>query len=124
MNQTPTNCRSLNSLCHWRIMDVDSEPIQPQHVQELWFDDGNIVIQAGNRQFRVYRGVLAARSTVFQDMLSFPQPPDSELVEGCPLVQLHDSTAEVTVLLKAIFDSGWVFLLPSILHDTQIAVWS
>ncbi|KAF8145623.1 hypothetical protein K438DRAFT_1425906, partial [Mycena galopus ATCC 62051] len=50
--------------------------------QDLWFEDGNIVIQAGNSQFRVYRGVLAKRSSVFQDMLSSPQPPDAETIEG------------------------------------------
>ncbi|KAJ7466554.1 hypothetical protein B0H11DRAFT_1689843, partial [Mycena galericulata] len=64
-------------------------------IPELWFDDGNIVIQAGNIQFRAYRDILAARSPVFQDMLSFPQPLDSELVEGCPLVRLNDAAAEV-----------------------------
>ncbi|KAJ7689849.1 hypothetical protein B0H17DRAFT_904472, partial [Mycena rosella] len=72
-------------------------------VEELWFEDGNIVIQAGNSQFRLYRGILAARSPVFQDMLSFPQPSDSELVEGCPLVRLPDVAIEVTAFLKAIF---------------------
>ncbi|KAJ6548101.1 hypothetical protein DFH09DRAFT_1366966 [Mycena vulgaris] len=92
-------------------MEVDNEPVV--RVQELWFDDGNLIIQAGSSLFRVYRGVLAARSSVFQDMLSFPQPPESDLVEGCPLVRLHDSSAEVTVFLKAIFDSGFFEMYPS-----------
>jgi hypothetical protein len=87
-------------------MEVDTERNPVQRVEELWFEDGNLVIQAGNTLFRVYRGVLAARSPVFYDMLSFPQPSDSELVEGCPLVRLHDSASEVTVFLKAIFDSS------------------
>ncbi|KAJ7494261.1 hypothetical protein B0H11DRAFT_2190590 [Mycena galericulata] len=68
-------------------MDVDPEASPSQRIGKLWFEDGNIVIQAGNSQFRVYRGILAARSSVFQDMLSFPQPPDSELFEGCPLTR-------------------------------------
>ncbi|KAJ7490865.1 hypothetical protein FB451DRAFT_1124420 [Mycena latifolia] len=84
-------------------MEVDTEQNAPQRRQELWFEDGNLVIQAGNSQFRVYRGTLAARSAVFQDMLSFPQPPDSELVEGCPLVRLQDAEIEVSEFLKAIF---------------------
>ncbi|KAJ7119170.1 hypothetical protein C8R44DRAFT_878670 [Mycena epipterygia] len=46
-------------------------------------------------------------------MLSFPQPPDSELVEGCPLVRLHDSTAEVTAFLKAIFDPEFFMPFPA-----------
>ncbi|KAJ7753416.1 hypothetical protein DFH07DRAFT_744469, partial [Mycena maculata] len=68
---------------------------------------------AGNAQFRVYRGVLAARSPVFQDMLSFPQPADSDIVEGCPLVHLPDSAADVSVFLRAIFDSAFFMPFPA-----------
>ncbi|KAJ6509160.1 hypothetical protein C8R47DRAFT_1004104 [Mycena vitilis] len=83
-------------------MGVD-EPIESHRVQELWFEDGNIVIQAGNSKYRVYRGVLAAHSPVFADMISLPQPADSEVVEGCPFVRLPDPDVEDTVLLKAVF---------------------
>ncbi|KAF7359031.1 hypothetical protein MSAN_01243800 [Mycena sanguinolenta] len=82
----------------------------PQRVPELWFDDGTIVIQAGNSLYRVYRGALAGRSSVFRDMLSCPQPPESDLVEGCPFVELPDPEVEVTPFLKAIFDP--VFFMP------------
>ncbi|KAJ6509165.1 hypothetical protein C8R47DRAFT_1191489 [Mycena vitilis] len=75
-------------------MDVDAESNQPHRVQELWFEDGNIVIQAENSQYRVFRGMLAARSPVFQDMLSLPQPPETELVDGCPFVRLPDRALE------------------------------
>ncbi|KAJ6536303.1 hypothetical protein B0H19DRAFT_1271093 [Mycena capillaripes] len=94
-------------------MDVDPESTEPQRTAELWFDDGNIVLQAGRCQYRVYRGILAAFSSVFRDMLTFPQPPDSELVENCPLVRLHDSAAEVTVFLRAIFDSSFFMPFPA-----------
>ncbi|KAJ7684273.1 hypothetical protein DFH06DRAFT_1155170 [Mycena polygramma] len=92
-------------------MEVDKDYL-PQRYQELWFDDGNLIIQAEDRQFRVYRGVLGARSPIFQDMLSFPQPSDSELVDGCPLVRLPDSALEVTVFLRAIFDSDFFEAYP------------
>ncbi|KAJ7612145.1 hypothetical protein FB45DRAFT_939968 [Roridomyces roridus] len=82
----------------------------PQRDPELWFDDGNLVIHAGNSQFLVHRGILSARSPVFKDMLSFPQPPESELVEGRPLVHFPDSEKEVAVFLKAVFDPE--FFLP------------
>ncbi|KAK7036031.1 BTB domain-containing protein [Favolaschia claudopus] len=85
-------------------MDVDAEPShEPHRLEELWFEDGNLVIQAQNTLYRVYRGFLSSRSTVFEDMLAFPQPPDAELVEGCPLVCLPDPENEVTPFLKAIF---------------------
>ncbi|KAJ7611814.1 hypothetical protein FB45DRAFT_941082 [Roridomyces roridus] len=60
-------------------------------------------MEARNSQFRVYRGTLAACSPVFKDMLSFPQPADAELVEGCSVVHLTDAPDEFTVFLKAIF---------------------
>ncbi|KAF7353910.1 hypothetical protein MVEN_01077100 [Mycena venus] len=88
-----------------------SEPQQP--VRTLWFEDGNLVIQAGNSQYRVYRGFLATRSSVFEDMLSFPQPPDSELVDGCPLVHLPDPEVEVTPFLKALFEPEFFMPFPA-----------
>ncbi|KAF7359030.1 BTB domain-containing protein [Mycena sanguinolenta] len=84
-------------------MEVDSRPTELRRVQELWFEDGSLVIQAGNSQYRVYRGILAMYSPVFQDMLSLPQPLDSDLVDNCPLVRLTDAEEEVTSFLKAIF---------------------
>ncbi|KAJ6500862.1 hypothetical protein C8R45DRAFT_979372 [Mycena sanguinolenta] len=86
-------------------MEVDGRPTEPTRVQDLWFEDGNLVISAGNSQYRVYRGILALHSPVFQDMFSFPQPPDSdsEMVDGCPIVRLTDAEEEVTSFLKAIF---------------------
>ncbi|KAJ7119177.1 hypothetical protein C8R44DRAFT_673540 [Mycena epipterygia] len=87
-------------------MEVHNDsPDELHRVQGLWFEDGSLIIQAGNSQFRVYRGVLVARSSIFQDMLSLAQPPSSDLVEGCPLVHLHDNPGDVSVFLKAIFDS-------------------
>jgi hypothetical protein len=78
--------------------------------QELWFEDGTVVIQAGNSLYRVFRGILAARSPVFRDMFQLPQPPDCPLFEGCPVVQIWDSPTELTALLRAIFEPEFVTL--------------
>ena len=71
---------------------------------DVWYEDGNVVLQAENTQFKVFRGVLAEASTVFKDMFSFPQPSSSgqELVEGCPVVFLTDSAEEVRYMLRAL----------------------
>ncbi|KAJ7689835.1 hypothetical protein B0H17DRAFT_936745 [Mycena rosella] len=50
---------------------MDDKPSEPQCVPELWFEDRNLIIRAGTSQLRVYCGILAAQSLVFQDMLSF-----------------------------------------------------
>ncbi|KAF8209431.1 hypothetical protein K438DRAFT_1666173 [Mycena galopus ATCC 62051] len=91
-------------------MEVEAEP---KRVEGLWFEDGNLIIQAGNTQYRVYRGVLAMHSPVFHDMFALPQPPDSELVNGCALVRLADSEEEVTSFLKAILHPGFFPSFPA-----------
>ncbi|KAF8127526.1 hypothetical protein K438DRAFT_2000673 [Mycena galopus ATCC 62051] len=68
----------------------------------LWFADGGLIIQAETTVFRVYRDFLAIHSAVFRDMLSIPIPVDAETMEGCPLVRLTDSAADVACFLKAL----------------------
>ncbi|KAJ7061507.1 hypothetical protein C8F01DRAFT_1137618 [Mycena amicta] len=88
-------------------MDVDSEHIVPRRIEDLWFEDGNMVLQAGSAQYKVYRGTLSRQSPVFEDMLAFPQPPDAELLDGFPVVHLHDPEVEVTPFLKALFEPDY-----------------
>ncbi|KAJ6567045.1 hypothetical protein B0H19DRAFT_939766 [Mycena capillaripes] len=95
-------------------MEVDTESSAPHRVQELWFEDGNLVIQAENSQYRVFRSILARASPIFHDMLSFPQPPESELVDGCPFVRLPDRDSEVAPFLRAIFDSEFFAPYPAL----------
>ncbi|KAJ7257166.1 hypothetical protein B0H12DRAFT_1015546 [Mycena haematopus] len=75
-----------------------------ERVPALWFPDGNLVLSAGSVLFRVFKGILAARSPVFADMLAFPQPEDAETLDGCPVLRLDDSAADTMYFLKAIFD--------------------
>ena len=72
----------------------------------IWYDDGNVILQAEGTLFKVHRGVLARSSSVFKDMFSFPQPPstDMEMMDGCPIVQLSDSAKEVGYVLEGIFE--------------------
>ncbi|KAJ7671245.1 hypothetical protein DFH06DRAFT_1082678 [Mycena polygramma] len=96
-------------------MDVDNTPVR---VEELWFSDGSLVIQAQTSLFRVSGAVLAARSDVFKDMLSLPQPATGsadveEKIEGCPVVRLPDAAVDVKRFLKAIFDSSFFETYPT-----------
>ncbi|KAF9465095.1 hypothetical protein BDZ94DRAFT_1214956 [Collybia nuda] len=84
-----------------------------------WYEDGNLVLEAGNTRFRISKGVLAAQSPVFQEMLSFPQPPDEEAFDGCPVVRLYDSPDDVGYFLKAIYDSSYFEPPPS---PTEISI--
>ncbi|KAJ7050536.1 hypothetical protein C8F01DRAFT_682457 [Mycena amicta] len=75
-----------------------------ERVEQLWFADGNIIIAAHGVLFRVYRGLLAARSPVFADLLNDEQPEDAETVDGCPVMHRDDSAADLMYFLRALFD--------------------
>ncbi|KAJ6567025.1 hypothetical protein B0H19DRAFT_1067279 [Mycena capillaripes] len=94
-------------------MDVDTTAAIPTRVEELWFSDSGLVVQAEQSLFRVSGAVLAARSLVFKDMLSFTQPPDAANIDGCPIVRLPDSAVDVAYFLRAIFDSSFFEPHPS-----------
>ncbi|KAF7974530.1 hypothetical protein HWV62_11996 [Athelia sp. TMB] len=87
-----------------------SSLVQPVRSEDVWYDDGNIILQAENTQFKVVKSILQRNSSVFKDMLSLPQPTssDTELVEGCPVVHLSDSADEVRYVLKALFEREYV----------------
>ncbi|KAJ7901179.1 hypothetical protein B0H14DRAFT_3739039 [Mycena olivaceomarginata] len=87
-------------------------------VDGLWFMTDTIVIRVENKIFRVSRGILAARSTVFNDMIAFPQPNsgETETMDGSPVVRLHDSAEDVEAFLRAIYDSSYFLPAPASNH--------
>ncbi|KAH9829562.1 uncharacterized protein C8Q71DRAFT_727995 [Rhodofomes roseus] len=73
----------------------------------FWYEDGNIVVIAGNVGFRVYKGLLSAHSDVFRDMFSLPQPgPDP--VGDCPVVHVTDTAAELRSLLSVLLPTQFL----------------
>lgn len=92
---------------------------------DLWFGDGSVVLRAENVAFRVHKSQLSRQSLFFRDLFSLPQPGveagkesnvlqdgGDGMLEGCPVLRLHDDSAEdVTNLLHALYDGGpYVFL--------------
>ncbi|KAJ6589884.1 hypothetical protein DFH09DRAFT_1027021 [Mycena vulgaris] len=71
---------------------------------DVWYEDGSVVLQAQDTQFRVHWGVLAQHSPFFRDMKSLPQPPDQPSLEGCPIVEIPDSSLDFEHLLKALYN--------------------
>ncbi|KAH8797122.1 hypothetical protein DL96DRAFT_1478853 [Flagelloscypha sp. PMI_526] len=103
------------------IMDIDSQPDSPHQVPDLWLEDGNLVIKAGNRIFRVHRSTLAAQSSVFADMLSFPPSPNQEIFDGCPLVEVPDDPASIEFFLRAVTQPDFFLPPPAEAHYHVIA---
>ncbi|KAJ7079561.1 hypothetical protein B0H15DRAFT_787917 [Mycena belliarum] len=90
---------------------LDAPPAKRQRVEDapvtrskLWHDDGSVVLQAEGTQFRIHWSVLSLHSSFFRDMRSLPQPPDQPSLEGCPIIELPDSSTDVKHLLEVLYD--------------------
>ncbi|KAJ7195020.1 hypothetical protein C8J57DRAFT_1422966 [Mycena rebaudengoi] len=86
--------------------EVDSELCQRS--TDVWFEDGTVVLKAGMTLFRVYRGILAAQSPIFQDTFAIPQPETQEMYDNCPLLVLHDSAEDLKIYLAATHDAKYL----------------
>lgn len=93
-----------------RVDDSDSSAAAPWIADsQVWFDDGNIIIVAGEVAFRVYKGTLARSSEVFQHLFSLPTPDsdadrtDLEQADGVPVVHLPDSHVDLKHLFLALY---------------------
>ncbi|KAI0706731.1 hypothetical protein C8T65DRAFT_577168 [Cerioporus squamosus] len=93
----------------------------PRKDDELWFEDGNLILTTSTVQFRVYLGLLVSHSLVFRDMLSLPQPPElspkSKCTDCVPIITLplSDSPSDLRHFLKALTGSS---LVCGALHPT------
>jgi hypothetical protein len=86
-----------------RLQQPKPESVLQIKRSDPWFDDGTIVIQARDTQFRAYRGILTLCSPIFHDMFSIPQPTTGdELVDGCPVVHVSDSAEDWQYVLRAL----------------------
>lgn len=64
---------------------------QPRRHEDWWLADGSVVLELCGVQFRLYRSMLAARSTFFETLF---KEPAVENVDGCPLYVLDRGAPE------------------------------
>ena len=66
--------------------------------------DANLIIRSSdNIDFRVHKSLLAMVSPFFKDLLTLPQPSDSEIVDGLPVVRLPESSELLSCLISIIY---------------------
>jgi len=93
---------SLNNTRQRPSSPYDQEPVPAVH-SEVWYYDGNIILQAENIPFRLHRSVLSSRSGVFSNLFGIPPSAEEFFVEGCSVVQLHDSAEDVKHMAQAVY---------------------
>lgn len=72
--------------------------------EDFWLDDGNIVLIAEDKAFRVHQSVLSRNSDFFRDLFAVPQPANEEKFADCPVVQLSECSTDVQYLLHALYN--------------------
>ena len=66
--------------------------------------DANIIVRSSDQAtFRVHRSLLAMSSPFFDRQLSLPRPPNSELVDGLPVVQLSEDAGLLNSLISLLY---------------------
>ncbi|KAH9939431.1 hypothetical protein B0H21DRAFT_698433 [Amylocystis lapponica] len=102
-----------------QIEDVDEVP-QVKHEgitrnEEIWFEDGSVVLVAADVGFRVHAGILSLHSTVFSELLHGPEMMLEQL-DGCPVLRVSDTTADLGVFLTFLY-AGIEFVVSSFSVD-------
>jgi len=78
----------------------------------LYFEDGNVIMKAGNTLFCVHRTILSKHSTVFRDLFA----QNTETLRGLPSFTLDDGKDDMESLLNTVYDGMSV-----IIHNTIAA---
>ena len=66
--------------------------------------DADIIVRSSDQaNFRIHKSVLALSSPFFKDLLSLPQPPDGEIVDGLPVVALPEDTGLLNSLMSLLY---------------------
>lgn len=108
-----TTSHSPNKRKRLEEVSEPAVPVASMTRSDIWFDDGNIVIQAESTQFKVHRSVLAAHSLVFKEMFSILELPTEQgsAVEGCPVFQVSDSAVDIAIVLRALCLRGYAKII-------------
>ena len=66
--------------------------------------EATIIVRSSDQvNFRVHKLVLAMSSPFFKDLLSLPQPPDAEIVDGLPVVVLPEDAGLLNCLISLLY---------------------
>lgn len=78
--------------------------ISPSSTSGFEVPDANIIIRSSDLvDFRIHKSVLAMTSPFFEDLLSLPQPSDSENLDGLPVIQLSEDSELLSCLVSILY---------------------
>lgn len=101
--------RETVSLCGGNVVESHDPHLassiqgRPKHHPEYWFDDGNVVVVAGNISYRVHAGILSRPSIVLRQLCAELRADSSQDIAGCPILTLDDSPEDMTALISNLY---------------------
>jgi BTB/POZ domain len=82
----------------------DSQSRVNSTTEPLKVPDANLILRSSDLvDFRVHKSVLAMASPIFTDLLSLPQPSDSESADGVPVVQISEDAELLAILISILY---------------------
>ena len=76
--------------------------------------DADVIIQSSDFvNFHVHRSILATSSPFYRDLFSLPQPSDHEVVDGLPVMRLHEDAEVLDSLIP------WLYHVPPELPNSD-----
>ena len=103
------HCLEYCSLLVSKQITAPSPSPTVRQSEDIWYDDGNIVLIAEDMAFKVHRSILSRSSEVFRDMFALATPDFSgysPVVTTCPVVHLSDTANEIETLLGIMYSQG------------------
>jgi len=71
---------------------------------DISIPDANLIVRSSDHvNFRIHKSILVMVSPFFGDLLSIPQPSDSEFVDGLPVVQFSEDAELLSILVSMLY---------------------
>ncbi|KDQ49745.1 hypothetical protein JAAARDRAFT_212044 [Jaapia argillacea MUCL 33604] len=88
--------------------------------QDLWFDDGSVILKAQHTLFRVHCSILSSRSSLLAELVAGnvgASSPESSAIE------LSDSSRDLENFLKALYDPFTLYRATSVVYPDIFGVF-
>lgn len=69
-----------------------------------WYEDGNVILQAEQMQFKVHKSILAGYSIVFKDMFVIGHVDSAAEDSSCPTIHMSDAAKDLQIILRIFYD--------------------
>ena len=74
------------------------------HHDDLWYEDGNVVLVAESTAFCLHRSILSRKCPVFRDMFSTSHPDTQDIIDGRPSIHLSDASQDLAYFFDFLYN--------------------